>query len=698
MILRICIVVPTYNNPESIASVIQDLAQNTPYRVLVVDDGSVTPVETKLREAGVESLLTSNRVRILRFEENRGKGVAIAAAIADCVEHGFTHILSIDGDGQHLTSEIQKVVEVAAENPWSLVIGRRKFESATVPGASKFGRAFSNFWVNYQTGVKVSDSQSGFRIYPLFHVQNMNFVTKRYDFEIEILIRLLWKNIVVHEVEIEVFYPEPHLRVSHFNKFHDNVRISILNTVLVVVSLLKSQSSSVRTSLSLGVGIFTGCLPFYGFHTLLVGLFAFLFRLNAAVMFLGSQVSIPPLAPFLILGSVYVGRLVLGTTGMADVSVASLRQMSFEQLIVLGRTEFTAWAVGGVIIGTILGVAGGLSLYLGTSASSAATKKASGWNGRMRGGAFGNSFLKLVLQSMGLRAGYFCLCFVVPYFYVFAPKARRASNEYWRIRGPKGSWMSRQFKVIAHQFRYGQVLMDQVIQKHRPTTLFTAKAEGIENIVKAVIVKRGLLLLSAHVGSWGLASAILRQRHPGNHMKIVQYRADGFTFSDVNESDPRSGDAEQSVFAIRDLLRGGTPLGVMADRPLESRYELIRFMGKLAPFDSTPFKLSAAMGVPMVHAFGFKGEGLTYEFFSTVARVYKYAPGEDRELACIRWMEEFAAELSSKLERFPDQWFNFFPFWSTEPQAPDLPKMPSESRQIKSKLAKSKIKTIHDEI
>ena len=298
---------------------------------------------------------------------------------------------------------------------------------------------------------------------------------------------------------------------------------------------------------------------------------------------------------------------------------------------------------------------------------------------------------------MGLRAGYFCLCFVVPYFYFFAPKARRASNEYWRIRDPKRSWISRQFKVVAHQFRYGQVLMDQVIQKHRPTSLFTAKAEGIENIIDAVVAKRGLLLLSAHVGSWGLASALLRQRHPGNHMKIVQYRADGFKFSDVSENDPSSGDAEQSVFAIRDLLSGGTPLGVMADRPLDNRYELVRFMGRLAPFDSTPFKLSAALNVPMVQAFGFKGEGLTYEFFSTSARIYKYEPGEDRELACLRWMEEFAAELNAKLDQFPDQWFNFFPFWSTEPQAPTPAKTPTESRQIRSKLAKSKIKTIQDE-
>src|SRR5262249_27039737 len=119
---------------------------------------------------------------------------------------------------------------------------------------SRFGRKFSNFWVRYETERSISDSQSGLRIYPLFHLQNLRFRTRRYDFEIEVLIRLLWKGVKPREVEVEVHYPESSERVTHFRKGWDNLRISLLNTALVVVMLFQVKRPPSITAAAITVG------------------------------------------------------------------------------------------------------------------------------------------------------------------------------------------------------------------------------------------------------------------------------------------------------------------------------------------------------------------------------------------------------------------------------------------------------------
>lgn len=664
MILRFCVCIPTFDNPQTIVSVVNDVLSTTEYPVLVIDDGSAVPVADILRDSDVAPVLSSGRVHVLRIQKNSGKGVALKMAIDSCVGRGFTHLIAIDGDGQHHAREIAKLVKVSLINPWDLVIGQRRMDGINVPGISRFGRRFSNFWVNYQTGVRVTDSQSGFRLYPLFHVQNMKFLTKRYDFEIEILIRLIWKNVGVREVSIDVFYPEPHLRVSHFDKFTDNVRISLLNTLLVVVSLIKSQISAAKMATSLGLGVFLGCTPFYGFHTLLVAVAAFAFRLNAGLLFLGSQVSIPPLMPFLVFGSVVLGRQILGGDEMTLLSFETLKKMSVPELIALGRDQFQAWLLGSLSLGAMLGTAVGFLFYSGLVFLRRKSTTPN-WNGRSRGGTIGNWIIKNVLKNLGVTAGYFCLYFIIPYFYFFAPKARRALDEYWSLVAPGESFFFRQFRVMAHLYRFGQVMMDQTIQRNRPTQLFVAKPHGLENIKQVVDRKQGAILLNAHVGSWSLAIEILNSHSLALPAKVVQYRAEqaGSTGNDDQ--------AEQSVFAIRDLLASGTPLGLMSDRPLQGRFELVRFFGRLAPFDSTPFKLAAATGAPVIMTFGFKGEVLEYMLFASEPRVYRYEAGEDRQIACARWVQDYAVQLEEKIRLYPDQWFNFFSFWSSAPTRPD---------------------------
>jgi len=252
-------------------------------------------------------------------------------------------------------------------NPWALIIGNRKLEALEVPEISRFGRKFSNFWVGYETGAIVADSQCGMRAYPLFFVQGFSFWTKGFEFEIEILTRFLWARVEVKEISIEVLYEPPEKRVSHFRKFSDNARISCLNTILVIVALFRSGLKPMPAALAMGLGIFIGCSPLYGLHTVMAIVLALLFRLNAVLLVIGTHISIAPLAPLIVAGSILIG---------AKTRLTLLPSVS----------HFWDWPLGSVILGGGLGFLFGVVTYGIVFLSSGNRRTASAWNGRMRGG------------------------------------------------------------------------------------------------------------------------------------------------------------------------------------------------------------------------------------------------------------------------------------------------------------------------
>lgn len=645
MMLRVCVVIPTYNNPTTIEAVCEDALVTTPFPVLIVDDGSHRPVDEVLQSLMVRQARASGRLRVVRQGVNAGKGRALQIAIRDCAARGFTHMVTIDGDGQHYAREIAKVVEVAKAHPWDLVIGHRRMSGDSVPSVSKFGRKFSNFWVNYQTGTDVLDSQSGFRLYPLFHVQNMSFWTTRYDFEIEILIRLMWNGVRVHDVEIDVFYPPKEDRVSHFHKFWDNARISLLNTVFVVLALLRTHRTPGRMSAAIGLGVFIGCTPLFGLHAFIGAAAAFAFRLNAILVFIGTQVSIPPIAPFLILGSIKIGKVIWPDRG-----------------------HLLPWVTGSILLGLGLGALATALSYVAFVGSRRAQMSKANWTGRSRGGRFGNGFVKAVLVLFGRRAGYFCLFFIVPYFYVFAPRGRRALNEYWTLVKPDERWARRQGRILQHFYRFGTVLMDRIVQTNSKTAAFTINRDGRDHILDPLRAGRGVILLTAHMGSWDLAASLLRDDGMREKVKVVEY-AHGRAKDDLRLDS--SVTSAQPVFEIHELLSAGGCVGLMGDRPMADRIELLPLLGRLAPIDVTPFRIAAATGVPLLFTIALKGEGIAYHLSAGSARVYKYDRERSRDSQLIEWATEYARFLEEKIQQAPDQWFNFFRMWSALPVLPN---------------------------
>lgn len=219
----IIVVIPTYNNPLTIEKVARDVLDQG-YSLVIVDDGS---------QVEVASLFSAMdpKMRIVRHGVNRGKGAAIITGAKEAQGMGKEFFVCMDGDGQHLACEIAKMVE-AMDNTQQIIIGARNLGINDVPNGSKFGRWFSNFWACWDTGQTITDSLSGFRVYPVC-ILELPIKTERFDWEMEVLVRHAWTGRKIKEVAVECYYPKPEERVSHFKKFWDTAAIVMVHVRLL---------------------------------------------------------------------------------------------------------------------------------------------------------------------------------------------------------------------------------------------------------------------------------------------------------------------------------------------------------------------------------------------------------------------------------------------------------------------------------
>lgn len=239
--VRICVIIPTYNNSGTLARVVSEVLDFLP-DVIVVDDGST--------EAPVELPPT---VELLRHERNRGKGAALLTAFKRARERGFTHAISIDSDGQHYPSDLPLFIKAILRRPDSIIVGNRfdksLFDAADkMNGGSKFANKFSNFWFAVQTGVALPDTQTGFRAYPLNRLHWLGLVTPRYEAELELMVFASWHGVHIESIPIRVYYPPAQERVSHFRPASDFARISVLNTILCVLAIIYALPRKLLTA------------------------------------------------------------------------------------------------------------------------------------------------------------------------------------------------------------------------------------------------------------------------------------------------------------------------------------------------------------------------------------------------------------------------------------------------------------------
>jgi glycosyltransferase involved in cell wall biosynthesis len=240
--MQFSFVIPVYNHAASLASVL-DGCIKLDLPVIVVDDGSTDGVS--------EVLNRYNNISVIRHEKNLGKGEAIRSGLS-AVSAIADFAITIDADGQHMPDDAIKMIESIKEGDRPVVIGARKnmLDDMAIPWTSRFGRKFSNFWVRLSGGPVLTDTQSGFRIYPVKEILRLKSRAKRFQFEVEILVLARWHKIPVYEVPVSVIYPGRGVRVSHFRPFVDFLRNSATFTRLIAMRIFIPPFIRRRLSLS----------------------------------------------------------------------------------------------------------------------------------------------------------------------------------------------------------------------------------------------------------------------------------------------------------------------------------------------------------------------------------------------------------------------------------------------------------------
>ncbi|MEZ4374420.1 MAG: glycosyltransferase family 2 protein [Polyangiaceae bacterium] len=209
-------VIPAFEAEDRVAEVVRELSLlESGVPIIVVDDGSTDATAARARAAGA---------RVVRHPVNRGKGAALMTGFEVAHRRGANMAVTVDADGQHLAHEALRLAEYPAPAE-SLVLGVRNLERDQAPANSQVSNAISNVFLSAFTGHRLADTQCGLRRYPLPRTLDLGTRDRGYAFEAEILLRASRAAIPIIQVPIEVYYPPPGLRQTHFHVVKDPSRI-----------------------------------------------------------------------------------------------------------------------------------------------------------------------------------------------------------------------------------------------------------------------------------------------------------------------------------------------------------------------------------------------------------------------------------------------------------------------------------------
>jgi glycosyltransferase involved in cell wall biosynthesis len=367
---RIWCAVPVFNNKNTVKEIVAECSSIIK-NVVVVDDGS--------SDTEIESLLSDLDVVVLKHERNLGKGRAVLTASRYIEAQGGLYMITIDADGQHYPGDIKKFLPLMQENDSNLVIGCRNFNSENIPAKSRFGRKFANLWMRIETGIYIDDCQSGFRAYPVKYLNRMKFKGSHYDFEAEVLAKAAWAGLNLMTVEIEVRYPKPEDRVSGFKPFLDNLRISLIHSMLVgrrllplkhkrliggkkkdltilrhpgkfIIMLLKENATPEGLAMAAAVGAFFAILPLLFSHTIVILYVAARLNLNKVVAVNVQHFFMPPFVPALCIEAGYFMR---HGRWLTDISFATVFSQFSDRLLEWFLGSLIIAPLGAVLMGTI---------------------------------------------------------------------------------------------------------------------------------------------------------------------------------------------------------------------------------------------------------------------------------------------------------------------------------------------------------
>jgi len=227
------VLIPSFNTGDKVYTTVRD-ARRYWNPVWVVVDGSSDGTVEGLHEMAV----ADEGLKVYELPMNMGKGAAVMFGSGEAKQAGFTHVLTMDADGQHPAEKIPEFMQASEQNRDAVILGYPQFD-ASAPLIRVYGRKISNWWANFETlQGGIGDSLFGFRVYPvgpLLSVMSKQRWMRRFDFDPEAVVRLCWRGVRPVNIAAPVKYFSPEEGgVSHFNYLRDNALLSFMHIRLVV--------------------------------------------------------------------------------------------------------------------------------------------------------------------------------------------------------------------------------------------------------------------------------------------------------------------------------------------------------------------------------------------------------------------------------------------------------------------------------
>ena len=290
----------------------------------------------------------------------------------------------------------------------------------------------------------------------------------------------------------------------------------------------------------------------------------------------------------------------------------------------------------------------------------------SSWEGKSKGNKTGYQIFLWVLKRFGVLPAYFLLRFVVLYYFLFSWRSSRQIYALYHHRLGYGR-ISSLFKIYRNYYLLGQSIIDKVVVMSGIKNNFTYNFDGEENLREIVSLKKGGLLLSAHIGNWDIAGHLFTRLNTPIHIvmfdgeqeKIKEWLASVTGKKSINIIVIKNDLSH--IYEISEVLKNNELVCLHADRFLEGNKTFSAdFLGGKARFPMGPFVLASTFKVPVSYVFAVKESNLHYHFFASSIKNYEYL---EKERVMQEMLLEFTKEMEVKIKRYPEQWFNYYNFW-----------------------------------
>jgi glycosyltransferase involved in cell wall biosynthesis len=209
--MNLCVLIPSFNEARTIGRLVAELCAKG-FTVYVVDDGSTD---------GTAAIAHSSGAIVVKHKKNKGKGASLREGFSHIVKKGFDAVVVMDGDGQHLVSDIDGFIEKMESTKTDIVIGNRMTDVSSMPEERKHTNRFMSGLISMLSGQRVPDSQSGFRLIKRDVLQRIELRSSNYEIESEMIIRASRAGFRIESVPIKTIY---HDETSKINPFIDTLR------------------------------------------------------------------------------------------------------------------------------------------------------------------------------------------------------------------------------------------------------------------------------------------------------------------------------------------------------------------------------------------------------------------------------------------------------------------------------------------